>query len=150
MKIYCFTIRRTKAQATLEEVQKVLKNYLFMIEQIKKDHTTARIDYHFEVVKKKTGLNVHVHGMGALSSGALFIRPPKGYSTKIELCRSTRAWQAYITKNPFTSDQVINQAKVMLFLNSEPVTTCPDNSMESDEYIEDISDNIIIPKKKLF
>lgn len=150
MKIYCFTIRRTKAQTTLEEVQKVLKNYLFMIEQIKKDHTTARIDYHFEVVKKKTGLNVHVHGMGALTSGAIFIKPPKGYSAKIELCRSTRAWNMYITKNPMTTDQILNQAKVTLLLKSESVSRCPDHSADSEEYIEDIGDTIVIPKKKLF
>lgn len=154
MKIYCFTIRRTKAQANIEEVQKVLRTYLFLLEQIKKENITARIEYHFEVVRKSTGLNVHVHGVGAFSSGALFIRAPKGYSAKVEICRSPRVWNLYITKNPLTTDQILNEVKVSLALKSGPVidavNNTADQSVESEEYIEDTIPDIVIPKKKLF
>jgi len=150
MKIYCFTIRRTKAQANIEEVQKVMKTYLHLLEKMKKEHTTARIEYHFEVVQKKSGLNVHVHGMGALTSGALFLRAPKGYSINIELCKYPRAWNMYITKNPFDSKQIIEQAKVSLALNSLNEQAGLSDQSESEEYIEDISDDIVIPKKRLF
>lgn len=161
MNIYGFTIRKTGTIKNMDQFETMMKTYNYLITKMKQDHPTGHIEYHFEIVHKNTGLNVHIHGMCKLRLGALYVKAPRGYSCKIEkTMRTTWVWKAYITKASYTEEELYKAIKVWLEAKTIPqdarrnsrneVRKYSEASEESEEYIEDEFDNIIIPKRKLF
>ena len=136
----------------MDQFETMMNTYNYLIKTMKLDHPTGHIEYHFEIVQKSTGLNVHIHGMCKLRLGALFVKAPRGYSIKIEkTMRTTWVWKAYITKASYTEEELRKCIKIWMEAKQLPVKDAfivSDGS--SEEYIEDEADNIVIPKKKLF
>lgn len=121
MKYYCLTIRKCSISKTLKSVEKCLEQYIFILDQLKKQYVNAELEYHFETVIKDTGLNVHVHAMIKSRTESIFIKPRKGYSIKLEPCCNREAWITYITKSPKTKQQVLRQWE--LFSSPEKIIT---------------------------
>lgn len=108
MKYYCLTIKKCVPSKTISNVKTAMKVYESYITYIKRLSESTNIEYHYEYVSKQNGsYNVHLHGM-IKTDQQIFLKGKKGYSIKLEETRSKTAWQHYITKNPYTAQQMLN------------------------------------------
>lgn len=107
---YCLTIRRTTAQKNVKQVTKALKEYEYQYHKIQKKYPDSHIDYHYEIVPKSNGLNVHFHAMIKCPQQMYLLFNSRGYSFKFEICVSHLAWDKYITKKSYTKQDILDYA----------------------------------------
>lgn len=108
MKYYCLTIKKCVPSKTISNVKTAMKVYDGYLRYIKSLSESTNIEYHYEYVPKKNGsYNVHFHAM-IKTDQKIFLKGKKGYSINLSETRSKAAWQKYITKNPYTAQQMLD------------------------------------------
>ena len=106
MPVYCLTIRKCTPVKTLASLDRLCSFYEAYISKLKREDVKLHIEYHYEnVIKQNGGHNVHVHAM-LKTPNTPHVLYKKGYSVKLELCKSQQAWQTYITKNNSTKQSI--------------------------------------------
>lgn len=148
MPIYCLTIRKCTPVKTLSSLDRLLLFYEAYINKLKKEDVKLHIEYHYEtVIKQNGGHNVHVHAM-LKTPNTPHVIYKKGYSTRLERCKSQQAWQTYITKNNNTKQNIRD-----LFISTHPgcVTSTQSDTQSQDtiidvppnslDYISDVEDD---------
>lgn len=114
MKYYCLTIKKCVPSKTISNVKMVMKVYMSYLKYIKNISEKTNVEYHYEYVPKKNGsYNVHFHAM-IKTDKSIFLKGKRGYSIRLEETRTKAAWQRYITKNPYTAQQVLDLVTALL------------------------------------
>lgn len=116
MKYYTFTIRKCSNTKTIKTLKTVFKVYESYLNYFKKMDSKIHIEYHYEYTAPAKGqYNVHLHAMIKTPNKIPYIRPKKGYSIQLQICKNKAAWQAYITKNPYTKEQI--EKLITMYIN---------------------------------
>lgn len=114
MKYYCLTIKKCVPSKTISNVKTVMKVYDTYLRYIKSLSESTHIEHHYEYVSKKNGsYNVHFHAMIKTEQN-IFLRGKKGYSINLSETRSKAAWKKYITKNPYTAQQMLDLISTLI------------------------------------
>lgn len=93
---------------TKKTLVRVFTDYEYYLNQLKLGDLKMNLDYHYEMIEKKNlSFNIHVHGMIKTPSNFVHVKPKKGWSIKIERCKSRTAWNCYITKKPYGKEYII-------------------------------------------
>lgn len=146
MYYHCITMRKCCAPKTLKQVERCMNEMEYYYKKLKESDEQLDIRFHYECVESSNGrFNVHTHGMIRTPNDHVPCHQKKGYSIRIELCRSKMAWNAYITKSNITKQDILLHVHEVL---TPPMSS--DIDLSSDEYIEDALPRDGIYKKKLF
>ena len=144
MNYYCFTMRKCCAAKTVKQVKRCIDDYEHYLKKLKSNDEKMHIEYHYEMVISANGrYNVHIHAMIKTPEDHVPVYQKKGYSIRLELCRSKMAWQSYITKGQMTKHDILTHIHD-LENNNPPQSDSP------DEFIEDAPNYSELYKKKLF
>lgn len=127
MNYYCLTIRKCTPIKTVKQLDRVLKDYDYYLQCLRKRDVSMKVESHLECVDKKQGYNVHMHCM-IKTPATIFAVQKRGFSIKLEKCNSKIAWKIYISKQKITEHDIRQHMYDML----EPPN-------DSEEYI-DLSD----------
>lgn len=136
MYYYCLTIRKCTPVKTSVSLRSVLNVYESYMRYLKQHYLDANIQYHYENVTKKSGFNVHLHCMIKYPRLGIFMSGKKGYSIRLERCKSPMAWQTYISKNPYTKSEMIEHINMLM------------DGVDFDDVISE-DENHEIPKQRL-
>lgn len=123
MLYYCLTLRKCTPIKTVKQLDRVIADYEYYIKNIAAN-AELQVESHLECVDKKTGYNVHLHAM-IKTPIKLHAKQKKGFSIRLEECKSKAAWQCYITKDNVTSNLIRQHMYDMIEPPSE----------DSEEYI---------------
>lgn len=147
MNYHCFTMRKCCAPKTLKQVERTMNDYEYYLKQLKKADEKLHIEYHYECVSTDNGrYNVHLHAMLKTPRENISFRQKKGYSIRIEACRSKIAWTTYITKSNMTKQMILNH----IYHQENPSPISYDSESSLDGLIEDAPNYDALYKKKLF
>lgn len=144
MNYYCFTMRKCCPAKTVKQAQRCFNDYEYYLKKLKSNDEKMHIEYHYEMVIKKNSYNVHVHAMIKTPEDHVPVFQKKGYSIRLELCRSKMAWETYITKSRVTKHDILTHIHDLE--NNAP----PSPDLSSEEFIEDAPNFTTTYKKKLF
>lgn len=144
---YCLTVRKCASTKTYKQAERVLNDYDYYCNNLKTSQDVTDLTIHYEVkMNMKKQFNIHIHCTLKVPRGSqVFASPKKGWSIRLELCRSLKRWLSYVGK------QRISRSDILLFvkrnLNPEtpllksaplPEYVPTDNDLEQlEEYIRD-------------
>lgn len=109
---YALTIRKCSNVKTYKQSERVLNDYDYYLNQLKKNTGINHIDIHYEVkMNMKKHFNIHVHCTLTVDFDAdIYCKPKKGFSIRLERVKSLTRWKSYIGK------QKICKADILLFV----------------------------------
>lgn len=132
---YALTVRKCAAVKTYKQAERVLNDYDYYCNNLA-DTQAEHIVIHYEVkMNLKRQFNIHIHAtLKVLRDKQVFASPKKGWSIRLELCKSLNRWNSYVGK------QGISRSDILLFVKHNLDTA---NTLESDtvkEYVPNQDD----------
>lgn len=129
---YCLTIRKCTSAKTYKQAERVLKDYDYYINNLDKSIDIEDISSHYEVkMNLKKQFNIHVHcTIKVTKDKQVYVSPKKGWSLRLELCKSLKRWSSYVGK------QRISRSDILLYVkrNLDPPEILPTNApSEADQ-----------------
>jgi len=109
---YALTLRRTVpiSNCSIESANSLMDKYENIVQYLEKIYFGTEIRFLYEIVEKNNmKMNLHLHGVVKTHQPEQLINIPrqKGMRSHIELCDNQIAWDCYISKDPYTRENVI-------------------------------------------
>lgn len=122
---YCLTIRKCSNVKTYKSAERVLNDYDYYLNNLKSTQGIKELSINYEVkMNMKKQFNIHVHcTLKVRRDDQVYASPKKGWSIRLELCKSLRRWTSYVGK------QRISRGDILLYVkrNLGPANTPQDN-----------------------